>query len=57
MPPPGSWIIEGQRIYAGSAARRRGRILLSVAGALALLAAGMFVSLWKLAATFGNPVP
>jgi hypothetical protein len=55
-PPPGSWIIEGQRTHAGSAAQRRGRILLSIAGALALLAAGMFVSLWRLAATIRHPI-
>ncbi len=51
MPPPGSWIIEGQRTYEGSAAARRGRILLYFAGALALLAGGLFVTLWRLAGT------
>lgn len=51
MPPPGSWIIEGQRTWMGDAALRRGRILLACAGALALVALGFFGALWRLAAT------
>lgn len=51
MPPPGSWIIEGQRTHVGDAALRRGRILLTCAGALALIAVGLFATLWRLAAT------
>jgi len=51
MPPPGSWIVEGQRIHEGAAASRRGKILLAIACALALLAVGLFVMLWRLAGT------
>lgn len=51
MPPPGSWIIEGQRTWVGDAALRRGRILLASAGVLALIALGFFGALWRLAAT------
>ena len=51
MPPPGSWIIEGQRTHVGAAALRRGRILLACACVLALIAAGLFTTLWRLAAT------
>jgi hypothetical protein len=51
MPPPGSWIIEGQRTHVGDAALRRGRILLACAGVLALIAVGLFAALWRLAAT------
>ena len=36
MPPPGSWIIEGQRTHVGDDAVRRGRILLCCAVVLAL---------------------
>ncbi|MDH4259183.1 MAG: hypothetical protein OEW16_02655 [Gammaproteobacteria bacterium] len=50
MPPPGSWIIEGQRTHEGPAAVLRGRILLALAGSLMLLAAGLFIVLWRLAA-------
>ncbi len=57
MPPPGSWIIEGQRTHVGEVALRRGRFLLAFAGALALLAAGLFVALWRLAATVEVPGP
>lgn len=55
MPPPGSWIIEGQRTWEGDAAVRRGRILKYVAGALALLACGLFTALWVLAGTIAIP--
>ena len=55
MPPPGSWIIAGQRTHVGSAAVRRGRILQYCAGALALLAVGLFATLWKLAAAIEIP--
>lgn len=55
MPPPGSWIIERQRIHEGSAAVRRGKILLVFAGALALLAAGLFATLWRLSLTLIVP--
>ncbi len=51
MPPPGSWIIEGQRTHVGDAALRRGRILLACAAVLALIGVGLFATLWKLAAT------
>lgn len=51
MPPPGSWIIEGQRTHTGSDAVRRGRILLAFAIVLAVLAAGLFAILWRMAAT------
>lgn len=51
MPPPGSWIIEGQRTHEGDAALRRGRILLACAAVLALVALGLFGALWRLAAT------
>ena len=57
MPPPGSWIIEGQRTWQGEAAVKRGRILRVVAGVLALLAGGMFLTLWRLAATIAIPGP
>lgn len=50
MPPPGSWIIEGQRVHEGAAAAQRGRILLALAAAVAVLAIGLFVTLWRLAA-------
>lgn len=55
MPPPGSWIVEGQRTYEGSAAVRRGKFLLVFAGAIALLAGGLFVTLWILAGTIAVP--
>lgn len=51
MPPPGSWIVEGQRTYEGSVAVRRGKLLLCFAAVLALLAGGLFVTLWRLAGT------
>lgn len=57
MPPPGSWIIEGQRTHAGDNAVRRGRILLCCAAVLALGAGGLFVMLWRLAATVELPQP
>lgn len=57
MPPPGSWIIEGQRTHVGDAALRRGRILLYCAGTLALIAVGLFATLWRLAATIEIPGP
>jgi len=57
MPPPGSWIIEGQSTHAGDAAVRRGGIMLACAGILALGAAGLFVMLWRLAATIEIPGP
>jgi hypothetical protein len=37
LPPPGAWIIAGQRTYAGDAARRRGR-LQWIAGVVMLVA-------------------
>lgn len=55
MPPPGSWIIEGQRSHTGRDAVRRGRILLAIAGALAVLAAGLFAMLWRMAGTIELP--
>ena len=55
MPPPGSWIVDGQRTWEGDAAVKRGRILRTVAIALALLACGLFVTLWKLAGTIVVP--
>ena len=57
MPPPGSWIVEGQRTWEGTAAVKRGRILRIVAAALALLAGGLFVTLWRLAGTIAVPGP
>lgn len=57
MPPPGSWIVEGQRTWEGAAAVKRGRILRIVAAALALLAGGLFVTLWRLAGTIAVPGP
>jgi hypothetical protein len=57
MPPPGSWIIEGQRTHVGDPALRRGRILLYSALAFALIAVGLFVSLWRLAASIEVPGP
>jgi len=55
MPPPGSWIIEGQRTYEGSEAVRRGKILMILAGVLALLAGGLFATLWRLAGSIMIP--
>ena len=57
MPPPGSWIIDGQRTHVGDAALLRGRILLYSAVALALIAVGLFASLWRLAAMIEIPKP
>ena len=55
MPPPGSWIVEGQRTWEGGAAIKRGRCLAYFAGVLALLAVGLFVTLWMLAGTIVVP--
>lgn len=57
MPPPGSWIIEGQRIHEGGAAVRQGRLLLIFAGVLTLLAGGLFATLWRLAGTVAVRAP
>ena len=50
VPPPGSWIIKGRRVYAGPAARRIGQLFL----VLAVLLAGASVALlwlgWRLTA-------
>jgi hypothetical protein len=56
MPPPGSWIVEGQRTWEGDTAIKRGRYLGYLAGALALLAVGLFVMLWKVAGSIAVPV-
>ncbi len=51
MPPPGAWIVQGQRTWEGDAAVKRGKFLGYFAGALAVLSAGLFAALWRLAAT------
>lgn len=51
MPPPGAWIVQGQRTWEGNAAVKRGKLLGYFAGALAVLSAGLFAALWRLAAT------
>jgi hypothetical protein len=55
LPPPGSWIIEGQRTWEGDAAVKRGKILQIVSVVLALAACGLFAMLWKLAGTIRVP--
>jgi len=57
LPPPGSWIVEGQRTWEGDAALRRGKILRLVSAALALMAGALFVTLWRLAGTIRIPGP
>jgi hypothetical protein len=49
LPPPGAWILEGQRVHEGSAAVRRAKLLMLLGGAIALLSAGMSLTLWRLA--------
>ncbi len=56
MPPPGSWIVEGQRTWEGDAAIKRGRYLGYFVGALALLAVGLFLMLWTLAGSIAVAV-
>jgi hypothetical protein len=51
MPPPGAWIVQGQRTWEGNAAVKRGKFLAYFAGALAMLSASLFAALWRLAAT------
>lgn len=50
VPPPGSWIVKGRKVYSGPSARRIGRLLL----ALAALVGGASVALlwlgWRLTA-------
>jgi hypothetical protein len=49
LPPPGSWIVEGQRLRTGREAVAASRLLIFLAGALALLGAGLSVLLWSVA--------
>ncbi|MGD2081370.1 MAG: hypothetical protein PVF91_00265 [Chromatiales bacterium] len=49
MPPPGAWVMEGQRIREGPQAVRVSKILMALGGAIALLSTGISLTLWRLA--------
>lgn len=52
MPPPGAWIVEGQRIRTGAAAVRAGWIMLICALIVAALGSTASVAIWRLALEF-----
>ena len=48
MPPAGSWIVEGQRIWTGEAAVLRARVLLAASAILLLLGLVTAAMMWRL---------
>ncbi len=54
MPPPGSWILEGQRTWSGESAVRIAKFAIAVGALLGILAVAGSAILWSLSATFAN---
>ncbi len=48
MPPAGSWIVDGQRIWTGDAAVLRAKVMLAASGILLLLGLVAAAMMWRL---------
>lgn len=48
MPPPGSWIVAGQRTWTGEAAVRRAQLLLAASAVVLLLGLVAAAMMWRL---------
>ena len=48
MPPPGSWIVEGQRTWTDDAAVRRAQLLLAASAVVLLLGLVAAAMMWRL---------
>jgi len=51
MPPKGSWILEGQRIWSGQSAVRIAKFTITVGALLAVLALISSLTLWRIGST------